>query len=221
MAEPKSRNEASRKPRTRRAKPKGSVRKRLPSAERRVVIVEAAGRLFGERGYEATRLEDVAAAAGVTKPILYRHFRDKQALYLALLERHREDLAGFAAMIPAEGSPEQRIRPVLEIWFSYVEEHTYAWKMLFRDSGGGPDVQSFRLEVHAEARRVLAAIIRSLAVVRIPAREVEPLAELMSMGMASLVLRWIDEPGASRAGTIDAMTRVWVGLLGGRQPRPN
>src|SRR6476620_1555475 len=48
--------------------------KRLPTEERRVLIVEAAGRLFGERGYEATRLDDVAAAAGVTKPILYRHF---------------------------------------------------------------------------------------------------------------------------------------------------
>jgi AcrR family transcriptional regulator len=218
MAATKARRKEAPKLPARGTKPKGA-RKRLPSAERRAVIVEAAGRLFGERGYDATRLDDVAAAAGVTKPILYRHFGDKQALYLALLERHRKDLAGFAAMIPAEGSPGERIRAVLEIWFSYVEEHTYAWKMLFRDSGGGPDVRSFRLEVHAEARRVLAGIIRSLAEVRIPPREVEPLAELMSMGMASLVLRWIDDPRASRATTIDAMTRAWVGLLGGPRPR--
>ena len=71
-------------------------RRRLPVAERRELIVEAAGQLFGERGYDGTRLDDIAAAAGVTKPILYRHFDSKRDLYLALLARHREDLSSFA-----------------------------------------------------------------------------------------------------------------------------
>src|SRR2546423_6160173 len=93
---------------------------RLPVQERRVLIVEAAGRLFGERGYEATRLADVAAAAGVTKPIVYRHFDSKKALYLALLTRHRDDLGSFADAIPAAGPPEERLRTVLEGWFAYV-----------------------------------------------------------------------------------------------------
>jgi AcrR family transcriptional regulator len=177
------------------------------------VIVEAAGRLFGERGYDATRLDDIAAAAGVTKPILYRHFGDKRALYLALLERHRADLASFAGLIPAEGTPRERLRAVLEIWLAYVEDHSYAWKMLFRDSGGGPEVQEFRLAVHARARAVLAEIIRSLAETPIPRRELKPLAELMSMGMAALVLWWIETPGTSREAVLDAMVRVWAGLL--------
>ena len=188
-------------------------RKRLPIEERRVLIVEAAGRLFGERGYEATRLNDVAAAAGVTKPILYRHFDSKQALYLALLERHRDDLGSFAGAIPPQGPPEERLRIVLELWFAYVEAHSYAWKMLFRDTSGGPEIQDFRLEVHARARAVLVEMIRSLSEVPIPRRELEPLAELMSMGMASLVLWWMDNPGASRQAIVDAMSRVWAGLL--------
>jgi AcrR family transcriptional regulator len=190
--------------------------RRLPVEQRREVIVEAAGRLFGERGFDATRLDDVAAASGVTKPILYRHFDSKKTLYLALLERHREDLGSFAGVIPAEGTPEERLRTVLELWFSYVEAHSYAWKMLFRDTGGGPEVQAFRREVHARARAVLVEMIRSLSEVAIPRRELEPLAELMSMGMASLALWWIDDPAASRRSIIDAMTRVWAGLLGAR-----
>jgi AcrR family transcriptional regulator len=190
-----------------------AARKRLPSNERRATIVEAAGRLFGERGYDATRLDDIAAAAGVTKPILYRHFDGKQALYLALLERHRDDLASFAAVIPDEGTPEQRLRPVLELWLDYVEARSYAWKMLFRDSGGGPEIAAFRLEVNARARAVLEGIIASMSRARIPRRELEPLAELMSMGMAALVLRWIEGSGVSRAAILDAMTRVWVGVL--------
>ena len=188
-------------------------RKRLPRPERRALIVEAAGRLFGEHGYEGTRLDEVAGAAGVTKPILYRHFESKKELYLALLERHREDLGSFAQAIPAQGTSEERVRAVLEIWLTYVEAHTYAWRMLFRDSGGDAEIQAFRLEVHTRARLVLVQVIRTLSEVRIPRRELEPLAELMSMGMAALVLWWIDNPGASRGAILDAMTRAWTGVL--------
>jgi AcrR family transcriptional regulator len=190
-------------------------RTRLPVAERRALIVEAAGRMFGERGYDATRLDEVAAAAGVTKPILYRHFDSKQALYLALLERHRDDLGTFGGAIPATGTVEERLRAVLEVWFAYVEDHSYAWRMLFRDTGGGPEIAAFRQEVHDRARAVLAALIRQLSEAPIPRRELEPLAELMSMGMASLVLWWMENPGSSRPAIVDAMTRVWVGLVGG------
>ena len=188
-------------------------RGRLPSHERRNLIVEAAGRLFGERGFEGTRLDDVAAAAGVTKPILYRHFESKRALYLALLERHRADLATFVAEMPPEGLPEERLRAVLDQWLEYVEQHSYAWKMLFRDSGGGPDVQAFRLEVHARAREVLAAVLSSDPRAGIPQRELAPLAELMSMGMAGLVLWWIESPGVSRAAVLNSMIRAWAGVL--------
>jgi AcrR family transcriptional regulator len=189
-------------------------RSRLAPEQRRHLIVEAAGRLFGEHGYDGTRLVDVAAAAGVTKPILYRHFDDKTALYLALLARHREDLGTFAGAIPAAGTLEQRLRAVLEVWLTYVETHAYAWKMLFRDTGGGPQVQAFRLDVHERARATLVELIRSLGLNTIPPRELEPLAELLTMGMASLVLWWIDDPAASREAILDAIVRVWLGLLG-------
>jgi len=53
------------------------ARRRLPPDQRRALIEDAAARLFAERGYAATKREDIAAAAGVTKPILYRHFDNK------------------------------------------------------------------------------------------------------------------------------------------------
>lgn len=190
-----------------------STRRRLPVAERRALIVEAAGRLFGERGYDGARLDDVAAAAGVTKPVLYRHFDSKRALYLALLERHRDDLAGFAALVPAEGTVEERLGVVLEAWLDYVEARSYAWRMLFRDTGGGPEIAAFRHQVHARARAVLAAMLGSLADRSIPRRELDPLAELLSMGMAALVLWWIEDASVSRAAVRDAIARVWAGLV--------
>jgi AcrR family transcriptional regulator len=187
---------------------------RLRSTERRALILGAAGFLFGARGFDGTRLDDVATAAGVTKPILYRHFADKRALYLALLERHRDDLSTFAGAIPAIGTVDERVRAVLEVWVAYVSEHAYAWRMLFRDTGGGPEVQAFRAEVHDEARSVLVGMIGLLSERELPEAELEPLAELMSMGMAHLVLWSTDHPEVSTETIVDAMTRVWVGLLG-------
>lgn len=192
---------------------KSTPRQRLPVAQRRELVLEAAGRLFGERGYERTRLDDIAGAAGVTKPIVYRHFDSKRDLYLALLDRHRDDLAGFVASMPAEGTPEDRLRAVLKVWLDYVEARSYAWKMLFRDTGGGPEVAAHRREVHARARAVLAQVIRSLAVAPVARREIEPLAELMSMGMAALVLWWIEDAAVSRAAVLDALTTAWARLL--------
>jgi AcrR family transcriptional regulator len=191
-----------------------SVRRRLPAGERRALILEAAGRLFGEHGYDAARLDDIAAAAGVTKPILYRHFADKEALYLALLARHRDDLPTFTAAMPAEGTLEQRMRAVLDGWVAYVETHTYAWQMLFRDTGGGPDVQAFRAEVQREARAVLAQAIGALSPRPVPECELEPLAELMRGGMAATALWWIDRPDVPREAVVDAITQVWNRLLG-------
>jgi AcrR family transcriptional regulator len=189
------------------------LRRRLPAGERRALILEAAGRLFGEHGYDAARLDDVAVAAGVTKPILYRHFADKEALYLALLARHRDDLATFTAAMPAEGTLEQRMRAVLDGWVAYVETHAYAWKMLFRDTGGGPDVQAFRAEVQREASAALAQAIGAMSARPVPERELEPLAELMRGGMAATVLWWIDRPDIPREAVVDAIARVWAGLL--------
>jgi AcrR family transcriptional regulator len=189
-------------------------RQRLPVPERRALIVEGAGRLFGEHGYENTRLDDIAAAAGVTKPILYRHFDSKRALYLALLERHRADLSGFVGAIPAAGTLSERMRAVLDVWLDYVEAHSYAWKMLFRDTGGGPEVAALRRRVHARARTVLAEIIAELAIDPVPRRELAPVAELLSMGMASLVLWWIEDTEVSRTAVLDALTTVWVRVLG-------
>ena len=188
-------------------------RKRLGGEERRATIIEAAGRLFGEHGYERTRIDEIAAAAGVTKPIVYRHFDSKRDLYLALLDRHREDLPGFVATMPTEGTTEERMRAVLDGWLDYVEARSYSWKMLFRDAGGGPEIAARRREVHAEARAVLVALIRALAATPVPRRQLEPLAELMSMGMAALVLWWIEEQAVSRAAVLDALTTAWVRLL--------
>ena len=59
---------------------------RLPAARRRRQLLDVALELFAARGYHTTSMNDIAEAAGVTKPVLYQHFRSKRELYLELLE---------------------------------------------------------------------------------------------------------------------------------------
>jgi TetR/AcrR family transcriptional regulator len=59
---------------------------RMPAAERRAAVLECACRLFSEGSYRGTTTAQIASEAGVTEPILYRHFESKRTLYLACLE---------------------------------------------------------------------------------------------------------------------------------------
>jgi AcrR family transcriptional regulator len=186
--------------------------KRLPPAERRELILESAGRLFGERGYTHTSLDEIASAAGVTKPILYRHFDSKKALYLALLERHRDDLPRFFARVPADLPFEQRVEAILETWFDYVNEHGYAWRMIFRDSGGGPEIDDFRRGNQDRAREVLAGFVAAQK--GIPKTQVELLAEFLRAGGAGLALWSLDHPEVSRATLVDTAKRVLAAIQG-------
>lgn len=186
--------------------------RRLPGAERREVILESAARLFGERGYSGTTLDDVAAESKVTKPVLYRHFDSKKALYLALLERHRDDLPRFFEAVPPDLPFEQRVEAILEAWFAYVEEHGYAWRMLFRDTGGDAEIHAFRRGNYDRAREVLAGFIAGQR--RIPRKEVEPMAEFLRAGGAGLALWSLDHPEVSRATLIATAKRVLAAIRG-------
>ena len=191
-------------------------RRRFSRERRRELILEAAAELFAERGFAGTRLEDIAARAGITKQLLYRHFRDKTALYMTLLEGHREDLPTFTAAMPTSGTLDERLRAVIEAWLYYVQTHQHAWRMMFRDSSGGPELDAFRQAVHTRAREVLVDALEQLSGGTLPADELEPLAELLSMGQAALVLWWIDNPATPRQALVDAIARVWLGVLAPR-----
>jgi AcrR family transcriptional regulator len=164
-----------------------AVRQRIPGPERRALILREAGRLFARDGYAGTRLDDVAAAAHVTKPMVYRHFESKKALYVSLLDKHEADLPTFL-----EGRAE--LGSILDHWLDYVRENSHAWVMLFRDSSGDAEIRERRRRVSLRAREVLAGFIAEQAGARIPAEQVEPTAELLTSGLAGLALWWIDHP---------------------------
>jgi AcrR family transcriptional regulator len=187
--------------------------RRLPPNERRALIDAAAARLFAERGYAATRLDEIAAAAQVTKPVLYRHYDSKKNLYLALLGRHRALLPRFVEPATTEEPLLERLPALLDAWFAYVQEQPYAWHMIFRDTTGDDEIQAFRRETQAAARAVLAGLLQAQPELSVPEQELEPMAELLRSAMVGLTLWWLDHPAVPRATIVELVTRIWRGLL--------
>jgi AcrR family transcriptional regulator len=192
-----------------------ATRKRLPRSERRRVIEDAASALIAERGYAATRLEDIAAAAGVTKQLLYRHFPSKKALHMALLTRHRDELlAGLAAGMGAHGPLAERLPRVMDEWFGYIEEHPYAAAMLFRDTTGDPEVQAFYRELQASARAANVALLRSEPELDIPEERLEALAEFFRAANTGLAMWRAENPDLPRAVVVSIAVETMLGGLG-------
>ncbi len=182
--------------------------RRLPPGERRALIEAAAAELFAEHGYAGATLEQIAARAGVTKPVLYRHFAGKKDLHMSLLAEHRDGLlAELARSAAGEGPPAERLPLILDAWFAYVERHPYAWRMLFRDTTGDPEIEAFHRELQASARRLTAALIANEPGLGIPERELEPTAELIRAATTGLALWWLDNPDLPRAVPVAAATR--------------
>ncbi len=170
--------------------------------------MDEARRLFGQRGFDGTTLDDVAAAAGVTKPIVYRHFTSKQALYLALLDKHSDDFPIFfeGVVIPEDGSLGAFMPAVLDRWFDYVKANGDSWRMLFRDAGGGDEIRTRRAGVSLEAREVIASVMALGGAVE--AERVEPAAEFITMGLAGMALWWIDRPEVPKGRMVELASEL-------------
>ena len=175
---------------------------RLARPERRALVLRAGGAEFGRRGYAAARIEDIAREAGVTKPIVYRHFDSKKGLYLALLRKHEADLPTFVMDARAQSAA-----AILELWLDYVRENSHAWLMLFRDRSGDDEIRAVRAEVSVTARKVMAAFVADRRP-DLDRAEVEPMAEMLTSGLAGLALWWIDRPNTPKGVVLAVATAM-------------
>ncbi|MFG2139072.1 TetR/AcrR family transcriptional regulator [Streptomyces sp. NPDC048650] len=189
-------------------------RSRAARAEARTRIEDAAARLFAERGYAGTTIGEIAAEAGLSKPMLYRHFDSKQELHLALLERHRDELAAapIRELLDGEGDVDTRIAAMYDAWFGYVQSHPYTWRMMFRDTTGDPDVQAFHRDIQRRQRETDMALLRT-HVPGLPEAELEPLGEAIRSALYGLALWWLDHPERPRDALVAAMVRMTRGLI--------
>jgi AcrR family transcriptional regulator len=131
---------------------------RLPAARRRRQLLDVALERFAAGGFHATSMEDIADAAGVTKPVLYQHFRSKRQLYLELLDdvgsRLMEAIAKATA--GADG-PRRQVEAGFAAYVGFMTDQPQAFPLLF-GSGARRDA-----EFADAVRRVEASIADAVA----------------------------------------------------------
>lgn len=188
---------------------------RLPAAARRQQLLDVARDLFADRGFHATSMDDVAEAAGVTKPVLYQHFASKRALYLELLEDVGARMVAAVTEATARaGTGREQVEQGFAAYFRFVADHRSAFRLLF-----GASVRN-DAEFAAVAERVVeqvATTISGLIDVDAPASQRLALAHAI-VGMAEATgrralgaTRVVDDPNVV-AEWLAEMT--WYGLRG-------
>ena len=105
--------------------------RRLTADARRRQLFATALRLFAERGYAAATMDDIAEAAGVTKPLLYQHFESKRALYLELMDVFAGVVVNriVEATASADG-PRQEVERGFAAYFALMVENEAAFRLL-------------------------------------------------------------------------------------------
>ncbi|GAA3583041.1 TetR/AcrR family transcriptional regulator [Kribbella ginsengisoli] len=138
------------------------VKRRRDRAAREREILDAAERIFGERGYQGTSMDDIAAAVGVSKPLVYQYYGSKDGLFLACLSRLRAQLLDTVSdAVLAAADPEQAMYAGFVAWFTFLDEHPSAWSVMVDEGmlAAGPAAQAAD-EVRAEFVALIAMMVR-------------------------------------------------------------
>lgn len=189
---------------------------RLPAEQRRSQLLEVAVEVFAARGFHATSMDEIAEAAGVTKPVLYQHFPSKRALYRELLDEVDEQLvARLVAATAGAPTGRERVQRGFAAYFRFVAEHRAAFRLLF-----GASVRNdaeFTLVAERAIDRI-ADLIAELIELEAPSEHRRVLAHAI-VGMAEATSRRLATADAEAdpdrlAGWLAEM--AWFGLRGVR-----
>ena len=172
------------------------VRRRMGVEERRQQLIGVALDLFSRRSPDDVSIDEIAAAAGISRPLVYHYFPGKLSLYEAALQRASDDLAG-RFVVAEEGSLGSRLLRVMRRFFDFVDDHGPGFAALMR---GGPAVGSSATNALVDGVRQAAyiQILSHMNVENPPAR-----LELMLRSWISLVestaLIWLEGRRIPRA----------------------
>jgi AcrR family transcriptional regulator len=197
------------------------VTTRLPAEQRRRQLLDVACGVFASNGFHATSMDDVATAAGVTKPVLYQHFPSKRALFIELLENVGHELLGMLAeATEAATTGRERVEAGFAAYFRFVTGNEAAFRVLFgaaaRNDAEFAEIVERVLDETADAISLLIAIEGTPEHRRVLAHALIGIAEATSRDALTnegvlldpaVLARWVSE-------------LAWFGLRGVRAEEP-
>jgi len=165
-------------------------RVRMTGAQRRQQLLDIGRELFGQKGFEATSIEEIAARADVSKPVVYEHFGGKEGLYAVVVDREMQLLLDrFTSALAEPGRPRDLLERAALVLLDYIEDDTDGFRVLTRDAPVTSGAGSFSSLIGEVASKVEHLLGRQF-----DSRGYDPqLAELYSqalVGMVALVGQW-------------------------------
>jgi len=171
--------------------------------------LKAAHDLFAERGYGPVTMDEVAAAVGVTKPLLYNYFGNKERLYLACMEPAGDALvSAVVGAVEQTSTPEQALRAGIHAFFEFVDQDRKSWRVLFDETlpiegGIARRVGEYRTRI---ADLVAEALLAQLSP---PSRlEVEALSVALLGAAEALVRWWLRTESLTASDTAELLIRT-------------
>ena len=190
---------------------------RLPRDQRRVQLLDAASEVFTSKGYHAAAMDDIADAAGVSKPVLYQHFPSKLDLYLALLDQSCDrlvDVVGEALASTDDNA--DRVIATVAAFYEFISSTGGEFRFVFEsDLTGDGAVQRRLSRVNDEISDAIAEVIAGDT--SLPPQQAKLLAVSL-VGIAQVSARyWIS--GETSAITLDEAKHLvsslaWRGISG-------
>ena len=188
-------------------RPRDGARRRLRAAQRRELILRAAIRLFAERGYHATSMEEIGAAAGVSKAVVYDHFASKDELYAHLLEEIRAEVDAALEVAIAPEPSSLRTRTAVETFFRFVEERPETCRLLILEIHRTTEVAEVVARFEDRVAAALASALASDPTVYAGhperRRRVRVLAELLTSAFHGLASWWLRHPREPREEVVE------------------
>ncbi|WP_432134331.1 MULTISPECIES: TetR/AcrR family transcriptional regulator [unclassified Streptomyces] len=199
----------------------GAVKtKRMPRAVREQQMLDAAVRTFGQRGYMAASMDEIAELAGVSKPLVYLYLNSKEDLFTACIRREAAALVGAVRSGVRTDTPADRqLWDGLRAFFVHTARHPDAWSVLHLQARthGEPfagEVAAMRAEIVAFVTQLILAAARAAhRDPDLPEGEVAGLAEAL-VGAAESLATWANatEGVTARQAAATLMNFSWAGL---------
>lgn len=162
----------------------------MTGTERRQQLLDIGRRLFAERGFEGTSIEEVAAQAGVSKPVVYEHFGGKEGLYAVVVDREVERLLGMATTLLLDGdNTREKYEAAAVALLRYIDENADGFRILVRDSNPGSGTGTYGTllsDLAGQVEYILADFLKS----RGQDSKLAPLYAQMLVGMVAFAGQW-------------------------------
>jgi AcrR family transcriptional regulator len=201
--------------------PNSPPRTRMTGKERREQLLEIGRSLFAERGFDATSVEEIAAKAGVSKPVVYEHFGGKEGLYAVVVDREMRTLLDMVTSALTGGHPRELLEQAAFALLDYVENYSDGFRILVRDSPVAASTGNF-----ASLISDIATQVEGIMAMEFRRRGYDPqfgaMYSQMLVGMVALTGQWwLDAQNPTKDEVAAHMVNLaWNGLSGlEHQPR--